>query len=42
MMKHNYGRHTPAIILLFLAQEPNYGLSLYKRIQEQIPWFISV
>ncbi|MZP30015.1 PadR family transcriptional regulator [Heliobacterium undosum] len=37
MAKVNYGRHLPAFILLFLAQEPAYGLTLLKQLEQRLP-----
>ena len=39
MAKERYvhGRHTSAYILLFLAQESAYGLTLLNKMEEQIP-----
>lgn len=33
----NYGRHLPAFILLFLAKEPAYGLTLLNKMEEYLP-----
>jgi len=35
--KCKYGRHIPAFVLLFLAQEPAYGSVLLNRMSEQMP-----
>lgn len=37
MLKFKRGRHTPAFILLFLAEEPSYGLDLFKKMDETLP-----
>jgi PadR family transcriptional regulator, regulatory protein PadR len=37
-MNKKYGRHTPAFLLLFLAQEPSYGASLLARMKENLPY----
>jgi PadR family transcriptional regulator, regulatory protein PadR len=37
MPVNRYFRHTPAFILLFLAQEPAYGALLFKRLDEEMP-----
>ncbi|KNZ69292.1 transcriptional regulator, PadR-like family [Thermincola ferriacetica] len=37
MPKCRYGRHIPAFVLLFLAQEPAYGLTLFNKMEEQMP-----
>lgn len=37
-MNKKYGRHTPAFLLLFLAQEPAYGASLLNRMKEELPY----
>lgn len=33
----NYGRHLPAFILLFLAKEPAYGLTLLNKMEQYLP-----
>jgi len=38
MSKNKYFRHTPAFILLFLAQKPAYGALLFKRFEEDMPF----
>ena len=37
MSRAKYGRHLPAFILLFLAQQPSYGLGLLNKMSEQMP-----
>ena len=37
MARVKYGRHLPAFILLFLAEEPSYGLRLLNKMAEQMP-----
>jgi DNA-binding PadR family transcriptional regulator len=38
MSRNKYFRHTPAFILLFLAQKPAYGALLFKRLEEEMPF----
>ena len=38
MARLNYGRHLPAFILLFLAKEPSYGLTLLNKMEERLPY----
>jgi PadR family transcriptional regulator, regulatory protein PadR len=38
MSINRYFRHTPAFILLFLAQKPAYGALLFKRLEEKMPF----
>jgi DNA-binding PadR family transcriptional regulator len=38
MSRNKYLRHTPAFILLFLAQKPAYGALLFKRLEEEMPF----
>lgn len=38
MPRNIYFRHTPAFILLFLAQKPAYGALLFKRLDEEMPF----
>lgn len=38
MSMNRYFRHTPAFILLYLAQKPAYGALLFKRFEEDIPF----
>lgn len=38
MSMNKYFRHTPAFILLFLAQKPAYGALLFKRLDEEMPF----
>lgn len=38
MSMNRYFRHTPAFILLYLAQKPAYGALLFKRFEEEIPF----
>ncbi len=33
-----HGRHLPAFILLFLTEEPAYGLALVKKMQQKLPY----
>lgn len=37
----NYGRHTPAFLLLFLADGPAYGAALLSRLQSELPYCLS-
>lgn len=37
MSRSKYGRHLPAFVLLFLAQEPAYGLTLLNKMAETMP-----
>jgi len=36
--KFKHGRHAPAFIMLFLAQEPAYGLTLLNKMEKYIPY----
>lgn len=38
MNKLNYGRHLPAFILLFLAQESTHGAMLLSKMNESMPY----
>lgn len=38
MISNNYGRHTPAFLLLFLIDGPAYGASLLTRLQTELPY----
>jgi len=38
IMKLKPGRHTPAFILLFLAQKPSYGFELLKELESRLPF----
>jgi DNA-binding PadR family transcriptional regulator len=38
MSVNRYFRHTPAFILLFLAQKPAYGALLFRRFEEEMPF----
>jgi PadR family transcriptional regulator, regulatory protein PadR len=38
MSINRYFRHTPAFVLLFLAQKPAYGALLFKRLDEEMPF----
>lgn len=38
MSNSKYGRHAPAFVLLFLAQEPAYGSILLNKMREQLPY----
>lgn len=33
MPRFKHGRHTPAFVLLFLAEEPAYGLELFNKLE---------
>jgi PadR family transcriptional regulator, regulatory protein PadR len=37
MMSRKHGRHTPAFLLLFLADGPSYGALLLSRMQTELP-----
>jgi DNA-binding PadR family transcriptional regulator len=37
MTKIRYGRHAPEFILLLLAEEPGYGMDLYKKLKQFVP-----
>ena len=41
MSRSKYGRHTPAFVLLFLAQAPAYGAFLLNRMKEELPFNFS-
>lgn len=36
-----YGRHTPAFLLLFLAEAPAYGALLLTKLQTELPYCFS-
>jgi len=36
-----HGRHTPAFLLLFLAEGPSYGTQLFSRLQSELPFCLS-
>ena len=38
MNKCRHGRHTPAFLLLLLAQGPSYGLALLTKLEEELPY----
>ena len=38
MSRLNYGRHLPAFILLFLAQESTHGSMLLNKMNESMPY----
>lgn len=40
-MTKKHGRHTPAFLLLFLAQAPSYGALLLKKFQAELPYCLS-
>ncbi|SPF31538.1 PadR family transcripitonal regulator [Candidatus Desulfosporosinus infrequens] len=40
-MSKNFGRHTPAFLLLFLVDGPSYGASLLTRLQNDLPYCLS-
>lgn len=37
-MARKYGRHTPAFLLLFLTEGPDYGGSLLRRMESDMPF----
>jgi PadR family transcriptional regulator PadR len=37
-MAHRHGRHTPAFLLLFLDEKPDYGGSLLHRMESEMPF----
>ncbi|SDF86027.1 PadR family transcriptional regulator [Sporomusa acidovorans] len=37
-MNKKYGRHTPAFLLLFLAQKPSYGAALLAKMKGELPY----
>lgn len=40
-MPKKHGRHTPAFLLLFLADGPSYGALLLTRLQTELPYCLS-
>lgn len=36
-MNNKHGRHTPAFLLLFLAEGPSYGAMLFTRMKQELP-----
>lgn len=40
-MSKSHGRHTPAFLLLFLADGPSYGAHLLSRMQTELPFCLS-
>jgi len=40
-MNSKPGRHTPAFLLLFLAEEPSYGAMLLARMKKELPFCFS-
>lgn len=40
-MQKKRGRHTPAFLLLFLADSPSYGALLLTRLQTELPYCFS-
>lgn len=40
-MPKKHGRHTPAFLLLFLADSPYYGASLLTKLQTELPYCFS-
>ena len=41
MTHRKHGRHTPAFLLLFLADGSSYGATLLKRLETEPPWCYS-
>ena len=40
-MSKKHGRHTPAFLLIFLAEAPSYGAMLLKRLQSELQYCLS-
>ncbi len=40
-MARTHGRHTPAFLLLLLADGPSYGALLFSRLQTELPFCFS-
>lgn len=40
-MAKSHGRHTPAFLLLLLADRPSYGALLLSRLQTELPFCLS-
>lgn len=40
-MAHRHGRHTPAFLLLFLSEKPDYGGALLNRMNSEMPFCFS-